>query len=170
MLLAELAVLLNGLPGVFSTPQWGGRAYKVPRGGSGKPKLLAHVTPADGDDGVTVSFKLQPPEAATQVERHVWIAPHSFRTLAPCASSCMKATGFTVSSLTLIPAQSSRAVTKAPGSTGFWARPKARVGPRRATGKKIRDSYRFSNGAVTSCASAVVGKSVTVPNFSSWRQ
>jgi hypothetical protein len=41
------------------------------------------VTPADGDDGVTVSFKLQPPEAATQVERHVWIAPHSFRTLAP---------------------------------------------------------------------------------------
>ena len=82
-LLAELAAVLNGLPGVFSTPQWGGRAYKVPRRGAGKPKLLAHVTPADGADGVTVSFKLPPPEAATQVERHDWIAPHSFRTLAP---------------------------------------------------------------------------------------
>ena len=82
-LLAELAELLNGLPGVFSTPQWGGRAYKVPRRGAGKPKLLAHVTPADGEDGATVSFKLPPPEAATQVERHDWIAPHSFRTLAP---------------------------------------------------------------------------------------
>jgi hypothetical protein len=45
--------------------------------------LLAHVTPVDGEDGVTVSFKLPPPEAATQVERYDWIAPHSFRTLAP---------------------------------------------------------------------------------------
>jgi predicted DNA-binding protein (MmcQ/YjbR family) len=83
MLLAELSELLNGLPGVFSTPQWGGRAYKVPRRGSGKPKLLAHVTPVEGEDAVTVSFKLPPPEAADQVERHAWIAPHSFRTLAP---------------------------------------------------------------------------------------
>jgi predicted DNA-binding protein (MmcQ/YjbR family) len=83
MLLAELAAVLNGLPGVFSTPQWGGRAYKVPRRGSGKPKLLAHVMPAEGEDAVTVSFKLPPPEAATEVERHDWIAPHSFRTLAP---------------------------------------------------------------------------------------
>jgi predicted DNA-binding protein (MmcQ/YjbR family) len=83
MLLAELAALLNSLPGVFSTPQWGGRAYKVPRGTSGKPKLLAHVTPVDREDAVTVSFKLQPPEAADQVERHDWITPHSFRTLAP---------------------------------------------------------------------------------------
>ncbi|MHC5008066.1 MAG: luciferase domain-containing protein [Planctomycetota bacterium] len=82
-LLAELAELLNDLPGVFSTPQWGGRAYKVPQRGAGKPKLLAHVSPVDGADGVTVSFKLPPPEAATQVERHDWIAPHSFRTLAP---------------------------------------------------------------------------------------
>ena len=48
MLLAEVAKVLNALPGVFSTPQWGGRAYKLPRGGnSGKPKLLAHVTPVD---------------------------------------------------------------------------------------------------------------------------
>jgi predicted DNA-binding protein (MmcQ/YjbR family) len=83
MLLAELAELLSGLPGVFSTPQWGGRAYKVPRRGSGKPKLLAHVTPVEDEDAVTVSFKLPPPEAADNVERHDWIAPHSFRTLAP---------------------------------------------------------------------------------------
>ncbi|MHC4082239.1 MAG: MmcQ/YjbR family DNA-binding protein [Planctomycetota bacterium] len=83
MLLTGLSTLLNGLPGVFSTPQWGGRAYKVPRRGSGKPKLLAHVTPVDDEAAVTVSFKLPPAEAVEQVERHDWIAPHSFRTLAP---------------------------------------------------------------------------------------
>jgi predicted DNA-binding protein (MmcQ/YjbR family) len=82
-LLAELAEVLNGLPGVFSTPQWGGRAYKVPARGAGKPRLLAHVTPVDRENAVTISFKLAPPEAADQVERHEWIAPHSFRTLAP---------------------------------------------------------------------------------------
>ncbi len=83
MLLAELSALLKGLPAVFSTPQWGGRAYKVRQGASGKPKLLAFVSPADSGDAVHVSFKLQPPEAAAQVKRHDWIAPHSFRTLAP---------------------------------------------------------------------------------------
>jgi predicted DNA-binding protein (MmcQ/YjbR family) len=82
-LLAEVAKVLNGLPGVFSTPQWGGRAYKVPAGSSGKPKLLAHVTPVEDEGGVTVSFKLPPAAAADQTERHNWIAPHSFRTLAP---------------------------------------------------------------------------------------
>jgi predicted DNA-binding protein (MmcQ/YjbR family) len=83
MLLAEVAKALNALPDVFSTAQWGGRAYKLPRGGSGRPKLLAHVTPVEDDEGVTVSFKLPPAEAADQVERYDWIAPHSFRTLAP---------------------------------------------------------------------------------------
>jgi predicted DNA-binding protein (MmcQ/YjbR family) len=83
MLLADLAAVLNGLPAVFSTPQWGGRAYKVRRGASGKPKLLAFVAPDETADGVTVSFKLKPPEAQEQTERYDWIAPHSFRTLAP---------------------------------------------------------------------------------------
>jgi hypothetical protein len=82
-LLADLSALLNGLPAVFSTPQWGGRAYKVRQGDSGKPKLLAFVSPADSGDAVRVSFKLPPAEAARQVERHDWIAPHAFRTLAP---------------------------------------------------------------------------------------
>jgi hypothetical protein len=83
MLLADLAALLNGFPAVFSTPQWGGRAYKVRRGSSGKPKLLAFVAPDEAADGVTVSFKLPPPDARAQTERRDWIAPHSFRTLAP---------------------------------------------------------------------------------------
>ncbi len=80
-LLDELAVILNDLPAVFSTPQWGGRAYKVGR--EGKAKVLAHVCLTKGGDAVTVSFKLAPERARDLIERHEWIAPHSFRTLAP---------------------------------------------------------------------------------------
>ena len=81
----QLSAILNALPGVFSTPQWGGRAYKVPAkaGSRSKPKLLAFVSLPDSQDAVQVSFKLAPDRAGTMVQRHQWIAPHPFRTLAP---------------------------------------------------------------------------------------
>ncbi|MCZ6734627.1 MAG: hypothetical protein ACE10B_04750 [Phycisphaerales bacterium] len=81
----HLSAILNALPGVFSTPQWGGRAYKVlaKAGSRSKPKLLAFVTVADSQDAVQISFKLAPDRARTMVQRHQWIAPHPFRTLAP---------------------------------------------------------------------------------------
>jgi predicted DNA-binding protein (MmcQ/YjbR family) len=84
-LLGEIGTVLNGLPGVFSTVQWGGRAYKVPGPGSGrsKSKLLAFVSTDDAAQDVFVSFKLKPPRAREVVDRHDWIEPHSFRTLAP---------------------------------------------------------------------------------------
>ena len=80
-LLDDLAAVLNDLPGVFSTAQWGGRAYKV--GQPKKPKVLAHLCLSSSGDAVTVSFKLTPTRASDVLERHEWIAPHSFRTLAP---------------------------------------------------------------------------------------
>ncbi len=82
---ASVSSILNELGGVFSTPQWGGRAYKLPgRGGSRtKPKLLAFVATSREADAVTVMFKLEKARAAAVVERYRWIEPHSFRTLAP---------------------------------------------------------------------------------------
>ncbi len=82
-LLDQLAAVLNGLPNVSSTPQWGGRAYKVASTPAGKVKMLAFVAINGEGDAVHVSFKLRPPEAENHVERHDWIEPHSFRTLAP---------------------------------------------------------------------------------------
>ncbi len=89
-LFEEVGTLLSGLPGVFSTAQWGGRAYKLPGpgGARSRPKLVAHAccaeTSGKGAAGrVTVSFKLPPDRAGAAVQRHDWIAPHSFRTLAP---------------------------------------------------------------------------------------
>lgn len=80
----ELAAILNTLAGVFSTPQWGGRAYKVPRpSAAGKARMLAFVAINGEADAVQVSFKIPLPDAETAVEQHDWIAPHSFRTLAP---------------------------------------------------------------------------------------
>ena len=71
---------LNGLPGVFSTVQRGGRAYKV--GDSRKFKLLSHVCLSDAGDAVYVGFKLTKDRAREVVDQHDWITPHSFRTLA----------------------------------------------------------------------------------------
>ncbi len=83
-LLGEIGAVLNGLPGVFSTVQWGGRAYKVPGpSGRSKAKLLAFVSTDGTGADVFVSFKLKPPRAREVVDRHDWIEPHSFRTLAP---------------------------------------------------------------------------------------
>ena len=80
-LLKDLAAIFDDLPAVFSTPQWGGRAYKVGR--VGKSKVLAHVCLTKAADAVTVSFKLTPARARNLIERLGWISPHSFRTLAP---------------------------------------------------------------------------------------
>jgi hypothetical protein len=79
----ELTSALQALPGVFSTPQWGGRAWKLPGPGGNrrKPKLVAHLVPSE--DAIGVSFKLERKRARDVVERHEWIEPHSFRTLAP---------------------------------------------------------------------------------------
>jgi hypothetical protein len=82
---AEIGRVLNAMPDVFSTPQWGGRAYKLPgRGGrTKKPVLLAHVCPEPNLKAASVSFKLPKPDAKKSVRDHEWITPHSFRTLAP---------------------------------------------------------------------------------------
>ncbi len=84
-ILEEISRGVSRLDGVFSTPQWGGRAYKLPgRGGNRKkPKLVAFVSVNDNDDAITVSFKLMPSRAEEVIEKYGWIEPHGFRTLAP---------------------------------------------------------------------------------------
>ena len=84
-ILEDLAVALSGLSGVFSTPQWGGRAYKLPgpNGNLKKPKLLAHVGITKDQSSIYVAFKLSQQLAVEVVEKYDWIEPHSFRTLAP---------------------------------------------------------------------------------------
>lgn len=81
----SIAKALNGLPNVFSTVQWGGRAYKLPgpNGSMKKPRLLAHVWLGDDGNHVSLSFKLKKQRAAVVVDEFEWIQPHSFRTLAP---------------------------------------------------------------------------------------
>ena len=56
-LLEDLGAVLNALGGVFSTPQWGGRAYKLPRRGGARerPRLVAFVGPSRDGRAVTVS-------------------------------------------------------------------------------------------------------------------
>jgi hypothetical protein len=76
-----IADALNALPGVFSTVQWGGRAYKVGPRKPRKQKLLAHVFLSEKEDAVCVAFKLSMQRAAAVVEDFDWITPHSFRTL-----------------------------------------------------------------------------------------
>jgi hypothetical protein len=84
-LLSDVSGIFNGMPAVFSTPQWGGRAYKLPGrdGDRGKPRLLAHITMRRAADAVNVDFKLPPDRAAAEIDRLQWLSPHSFRTLAP---------------------------------------------------------------------------------------
>jgi hypothetical protein len=83
-LLGEIGSSLGELPDVFSTAQWGGRAYKVPGpGGSrNRPKLLAFVCLTRDEKAVSVSFKLPKDRAAAAVDRHAWIEPHDFGSLA----------------------------------------------------------------------------------------
>ncbi len=80
-----LGEALTQLPGVFSTPQWGGRAYKLPgpNGNTRKPKLLAFVDITKEGDAVHVSFKLDKERARTLTNKYTWLGPHGFRTLAP---------------------------------------------------------------------------------------
>src|SRR6185503_9443501 len=80
-----ISAALNKLPDVFSTVQWGGRAYKVQLPGQNKRnfKLLAHVWLSDEEDAVGIAFKLDRKRAPDVVEQFDWIEPHSFRTLAP---------------------------------------------------------------------------------------
>lgn len=82
---ASISRTLNALPGVFSTVQWGGRAYKLPGPGGNmkKPRLLAHVWLTKSGDAVGVDFKLEKSRADAVVEQYIWIERHSFRTLAP---------------------------------------------------------------------------------------
>ncbi len=90
-ILDTLAAVLNGMDGVFSTPQWGGRAYKVarpdaagPRGRSDpKGKIVAFMALDGAGRSVQVSFKIPPADAQEACEKFDWIQPHSFRTLAP---------------------------------------------------------------------------------------
>ncbi|MEE8460127.1 MAG: hypothetical protein V3S08_09635 [Phycisphaerales bacterium] len=90
-ILDTLAAVLNGMDGVFSTPQWGGRAYKVARPGAArtqgksepKGKIVAFMALDGSGKAVQVSFKIPPDDARSACERYDWIQPHSFRTLAP---------------------------------------------------------------------------------------
>ena len=94
-ILRDLTRRLNSLPGVFSTPQWGGRAYKVlgPNGNPNKPKLVAFVAMNKARDAIGVQFKLTRPRAEQVIDDHDWIRPHSFRTLAPAGWVSAKVTG-----------------------------------------------------------------------------
>ena len=86
-ILDTLADVLNGMDCVFSTPQWGGRAYKVPKPdgtqGKSKGKIVAFVALDEAGKTVHISFKIPPGDAQDACERYDWIEPHSFRTLAP---------------------------------------------------------------------------------------
>lgn len=81
-LLGDIATILNDLPDVFSTPQWGGRAYKLPGpdGSLRKPKLLAFVSLTKERDAVSVVFKLPLELSAQSIERFDWIGPFEFGT------------------------------------------------------------------------------------------
>lgn len=94
-ILDELSGQLNALPGVFSTPQWGGRAYKVPgpTGNAKRPKLVAFVALNDARDAVGVQFKLTKDRAERAIDDHDWLKPHSFRTLAPAGWVSARVTG-----------------------------------------------------------------------------
>jgi hypothetical protein len=82
-ILESLAVVLNRLPGVFSTAQWGGRAYKLPGPGGSlkKPKLLAFVSLSRDGASVVLTFKLPKPRAVETIGRHSWIIKESFGSL-----------------------------------------------------------------------------------------
>lgn len=76
-----LASALNALPDVFSTVQWGGRAYKLPGPGSrGKkrPVLLTHVCITRQRDAISLGFRLEKSRARQIIRQHPWIKPHSF--------------------------------------------------------------------------------------------
>ena len=80
----SLAKALNAMPGVFSTVQWGGRAYKLPGPGSRgmkKPVLLTHVCLNKAEDAVCLGFRLEKPRARAVTRQHPWIKPNSFGTL-----------------------------------------------------------------------------------------
>jgi len=82
-----LAAALNALPGVFSTVQWGGRAYKLPGPGSRgrkKPVLLTHVCLAPERDAVCLGFRLEKGRARAVLRQYAWLKPHSFGTLKKC--------------------------------------------------------------------------------------
>jgi len=82
-ILAAIDRAITPLPGVFSTPQWGGRAYKVPGPGNSRkrPKLLAFLEQPRDRKTVIVSFKLPKPLAAAAIRRHAWIKRNSFGAL-----------------------------------------------------------------------------------------
>jgi len=84
-LLERVAAALNAMPDVFSTLQWGGRAYKLPGPGGSrrKPKLLAHVVLEKDGKAIFIDFKLPKDRARGVIKSLAWIKPHSFRTLAP---------------------------------------------------------------------------------------
>jgi hypothetical protein len=114
-LLEKIAGELSGLPDVFSTVQWGGRAYKLPgvSGSTKKPKLLAHVCLDKSGEAVWVDFKLARERAGQAVAEFSWIKPHSFRTLAPAGwisarvstrSQCRKLVPLLIESRSLHPA------------------------------------------------------------------
>lgn len=79
-LMGEISSLLNDLPDVFSTPQWGGRAYKLPgpNGSLKKPKLLAFVVMTRDQDAVSVVFKLPKSLSDETPQRFGWIEPFNF--------------------------------------------------------------------------------------------
>jgi hypothetical protein len=79
-LLKAIGSDLADLPDVYSTAQWGGRAWKVPGpgGSKAKPKLLAHVTPTRDERAISVTFKLPRDRAAAAADAHAWIEPSSF--------------------------------------------------------------------------------------------
>lgn len=81
---AALAKALNALPDVFSTVQWGGRAYKLPGPGSRgrkRPVLLTHVCLNKAEDAVCLGFRLEKPRARAVMRQHPWIKPNSFGSL-----------------------------------------------------------------------------------------
>lgn len=79
-----LSRALNAMPDVFSTVQWGGRAYKLPGPGSRgkkKPVLLTHVCISKAGDAVCLGFRLEKSRARAVIKQHDWIKVNSFGSL-----------------------------------------------------------------------------------------
>ena len=79
-LLNELNEYLLAFKQVFSSIQWGGKAYKLPdiKGNKSKPKLFVFTQIDEKNNALIADFKLPLEVAANAVEKHAHLTPSPF--------------------------------------------------------------------------------------------
>ena len=133
-----LSKALNTMPGVFSTVQWGGRAYKLPGPGTrGKKKavLLTHVCLNKAGDAVCLGFRLEKRRAKAVIKQYEWVKVNSFGSLGKSGWVEMAITTKAQCKVTTALLRESRALHAMPEET-----PKERTRSRR--GKRTKDAER----------------------------